>query len=182
MISACFLFCPQNNFFYNTLLIFAILRVNTPFPHVFITFSKFFSIFSKNFSKCAPFCGFHYTIYTEHKKSDLLSGRNKCFIHILLIFGIVLCRIAIPPAIDSARCRSMIYFPSPARHTLLSHVAPGKMSGGNPFRPQCSATSILSFLMTPRCFFVYKNVLRAIPSWNCRTVRPKWLKSCVFNR
>ena len=73
-------------------------------------------------------------------------------------------------------------FPSPARHTLLSHVAPGKMSGGNPFRPQCSATSILSFLMTPRCFFVYKNVLRAIPSWNCRTVRPKWLKSCVFNR
>ena len=121
-----FYFCLQNNFFYNTLLIFAILCVNTPFSRIFITFSKIFSIFSKKFSKCAPFCGFHYTIYMEHKKSDLISGRNNGFIHILLIFGIVLCRIAIPPAINSARCRSMIYFLSPARHTLLSHVASGE--------------------------------------------------------
>ena len=48
-------------------------------------------------------------------------------------------------------------FPFPLRGTRSFLMPrPGKMSGRNSFRPQYSATSILSFLMTPRCFFVIK--------------------------
>ena len=80
------------------------------------------------------------------KKSDLLSGQNNGFTDIFIIFGIVLCRIAIPPAINSARCRSMIYFLSPARHTLLSHVASGENVGRKPLpsATQRDVTPVLS--------------------------------------
>ena len=126
---------------------FILCSVFTTFPHTFfLTFSKIFSIFSKNFSKCAPFCGFHYTIYMEHKKSGLISDRNNGFIHILLIFGIVLCRIAIPPAINSARCRSMIYFPFPcAAHAPFSCRA-GENVGRKPLpsATQRDVTPVLS--------------------------------------
>ena len=148
-------------------MIFTILCVNTPFSRIFITFSKIFSIFSK----CAPFCGFHYTIYMEHKKSGLISGRNNGFIHILLIFGIVLCRIAIPPAINSARCRSMIYFLSPARHTLLSHVASGENVGRKPL-PSATQRDVTPVLSDDAAlFFCYTKKVASKTSDSNRSMR-----------
>ena len=115
------------------------------FPVFLSLFQKFFRFFQKNFRNVHLFAVF-ITLYMEHKKSGLISGRNNGFIHILLIFGIVLCRIAIPPAINSARCRSMIYFLSPARHTLLSHVASGENVGRKPLpsATQRDVTPVLS--------------------------------------
>ena len=141
-----------------------------PFPTTFSPFSKIFSIFSKNFSKCAPFCGFHYTIYMERKKSSLISGRNNGFIHILLIFGIVLCRIAIPPAINSARCRSMIYFLSPARHTLLSHVASGENVGRKPL-PSATQRDVTPVLSDDAALFLYTKKIASKTSDCNRSMR-----------
>ena len=151
---------------------FILCSVFTTFPHAFfLTFSKFFSIFSKNFSKCAPFCGFHYTVYMEHKKSDLLSGQNNGFTDIFIIFGIVLCRIAIPPAINSARCKSMIYFLSPARHTLLSHVASGENVGRKPL-PSATQRDVTPVLSDDAAlFFCYTKKVASKTSDSNRSMR-----------
>ena len=141
-----------------------------PFPTTFSPFSKIFSIFSKNFSKCAPFCGFHYTVYMEHKKSDLLSGQNNGFTDIFIIFGIVLCRIAIPPAINSARCRSMIYFLSPARHTLLSHVASGENVGRKPL-PSATQRDVTPVLSDDAALFLYTKKIASKTSDCNRSMR-----------
>ena len=107
-----------------------------PFPTTFSLFSKIFSIFSKKFSKCAPFCGFHYTIYMERKKSDLLSGRNNGFIHILLIFGIVLCRIAIPPGDRFSSVQiDDIFSPFSLRDTRSFLMSRRENVGRKPFPP-----------------------------------------------
>ena len=118
-----------------------------PFPTTFSPFSKIFSIFSKNFSKCAPFCGFHYTVYMEHKKSDLLSGQNNGFTDIFIIFGIVLCRIAIPPGDKFSSVQiDDISFPFSLRDTRSFLMSRRENVGRKPLPPaiQRDVTPVLS--------------------------------------
>ena len=135
MISVCFLFCLQNNFFYNTFLIFAILCVNTPFPHAFITF----------FEMCTFLrISLHYICGAQKIRPAFGSEQ------VLYTYFAYLRYCTVPdchsPAIDSARCRSMIYSLFPARHTLLSHAASGENVGRKLLPPviQRDITPVLS--------------------------------------
>ncbi len=83
----------------------------------------------------------------EHKKSDLLSGQNNGFTDIFIIFGIVLCRIAIPPGDRSSSVQiDDISFPFSLRDTRSFLMSRRENVGRKPLPPaiQRDVTPVLS--------------------------------------
>lgn len=82
------------------------------FYATFLSFLKKFFNFLKIFSECAPFLMFSDTVYMELKKTACSSQpESKLGYIILLILGMYHAEYAISPAINSTRCKSMIYSP-----------------------------------------------------------------------
>ena len=94
----------------------------------------------------------------EHKKSDLLSGQNNGFTDIFIIFGIVLCRIAIPPGDRFSSVQiDDISFPFSLRDTRSFLMSRRENVGRKPLPPaiQRDVTPVLS---DDAVLFLYINI------------------------
>ena len=140
------------------------------FPVFLSLFQKFFRFFQKIFRNVHLFADF-ITLYIWSTKNPTSFQVRIMASQIFLLSSVLYCAgLPFPPAIDSARCRSMIYFLSPARHTLLSHVASGENVGRKPL-PSATQRDVTPVLSDDAALFLYTKKIASKTSDCNRSMR-----------